>query len=65
MKFLTLMISYLILFTSQAFAHTDHALGEGSFHTFYHSVFWTIFAIVVYKAYNWFKNKKNIKDSHK
>lgn len=62
MKFLTLMISYLILFTSQAFAHTDHALGEGSFHTFYHSVFWTIFAIVVYKAYNWFKNKKNIKD---
>lgn len=62
MKFLTLIISYLILFTSQAFAHTDHALGEGSFHTFYHSVFWTIFAIVVYKAYNWFKNKKNIKD---
>jgi hypothetical protein len=59
MKFLTLLISYLILFTSQAFAHTDHALGEGSFHTFYHSVFWTIFAIVVYKAYNWFKQKKS------
>jgi hypothetical protein len=59
MKFLTLMISYLILFTNQAFAHTDHALGEGSFHTLYHSVFWTIFAIVVYKAYTWFKNKKS------
>jgi len=59
MKFITLIISYLIFFSSQALAHTDHALGEGSFHTFYHSVFWTIFAIVVYKAYNWFKNKKS------
>ena len=62
MKFLTLIISYLILFTSQAFAHTDHALGEGSLHTIYHSVFWTIFAIVVYKAYSWFKKKKSHKN---
>ena len=61
MKLLTLFISYLILFTNQAFAHTDHALGEGSIHTFYHSVFWTIFAIVVYKAYTWFKHKKSNK----
>jgi hypothetical protein len=61
MKLLTLFISYLILFTNQAFAHTDHALGEGSIHTFYHSVFWTIFAIVVYKAYTWFKHKKSKK----
>jgi hypothetical protein len=61
MKLLTLFISYLILFTGQASAHTDHALGEGSIHTFYHSVFWTIFAIVVYKAYTWFKHKKSKK----
>ncbi|MBU2872245.1 hypothetical protein [Colwellia sp. E2M01] len=61
MKFLTLFISFLSLFTSQAFAHTDHALGEGSLHTFYHITFWALFALVVYKGYTWFKSKKTNK----
>ncbi|TYK64622.1 hypothetical protein [Colwellia echini] len=61
MKFITIFISFLSLFTSQAFAHTDHALGEGSLHTFYHVTFWAVFALVVYKAYTYFKKKKSEK----
>ncbi|MGL1956609.1 MAG: hypothetical protein OCD00_04765 [Colwellia sp.] len=61
MKFLTLLISFFSLLSSQAFAHTDHALGEGSLHAFYHATFWILFALVVYKGYKWFKNKKSIK----
>jgi hypothetical protein len=59
MKLLTLLVSFFSLFTGQVLAHTDHALGEGSIHTFYHAVFWTLFALVVYKAYTWFKQKKS------
>lgn len=59
MKFLTILISFFILFSGQALAHTDHALGEGSLHTFYHVTFWAVFALVVYKGYTWFKNKKS------
>ena len=59
MKFLTILISFIALFSGQTFAHTDHALGEGSIHAIYHAVFWTLFAIVVYKIYVWFKNKKS------
>ena len=58
MKFLTLLISFFTLFTTQAFAHSDHALGEGAFHTFYHIAFWCILAAVIIKAYTWFKAKK-------
>jgi len=63
MKLLTMLISFISLFTTQAFAHTDHALGEGSGHAIYHAVFWTVFTIVIYKAYSWFKNK-NIKKNY-
>ena len=61
MKFFTLPFCFISLFSGQALAHTDHALGEGSIHAFYHATYWTIFAIVVYKAYTWFKNKKSQK----
>ncbi len=61
MKFLTVLISFFGLLSGQALAHTDRALGEGSFHALYHVVFWTIFAVVIYKAYKWFKNKKSQK----
>ncbi len=61
MKFLTLLISLFGLFSGQALAHTDHALGEGSLHTFYHVTFWVVFALVAYKGYTWFKNKKSQK----
>ena len=64
MKFITLLFNLLlssVIFSSQAFAHTDHALGEGSVHALYHIFFWTIFAIVIYKAYTWVKNKKSQK----
>jgi hypothetical protein len=62
MKILTILFSFLSLFVGQAFAHTDHALGEGSLHTFYHITFWVVFALVVYKAYTWFKKQKYRKD---
>lgn len=59
MKILVVLISFLTLFTGQAYAHTDHALGEGALHTFYHITFWVVFALVVYKGYMWFKKKKS------
>lgn len=62
MKLLTLLISIISLFSAQALAHTDHALGEGSIHALYHIVFWTIFALVVYKAGVYFKKKKSQKN---
>ena len=61
MKFLTILISFFSLFAGQALAHTDHAVGDGSFHELYHVAFWTIFSIVAYKAFTWFKNKKSQK----
>ena len=60
MKFFTLIFSLLL--TSQAFAHTDHALGEGSLHMLYHAAFWGLCAVVGYKAFTYFKNKKNQKN---
>ncbi len=63
MKFLTIFISFFSLLSGQALAHTDHALGEGSLHTFYHVTFWALFAVVVYKAYTWFKNKQAQKNN--
>lgn len=59
MKMITLFVSFLTLFTSQAFAHTDHALGEGAFHGFYHAVFWLIFAVVAVKGFIYFQKKKH------
>ncbi|MGB2741637.1 MAG: hypothetical protein WBC60_13900 [Cognaticolwellia sp.] len=62
MKLLTLLVSFISLFSVKALAHTDHALGEGSFHTLYHIVFWTVFALVIYKGYVFFRNKKSQKN---
>lgn len=61
MKFLTLLISFFGLFSAQALAHTDHTLGQGSLHAFYHMTFWGVFVLVAYKGYTWFKNKKSQK----
>jgi len=61
MRLLTLFISFIGLFSSAAFAHTDHALGEGSIHALYHFAFWTLFVVVIYKAYVWFRAKKSQK----
>jgi hypothetical protein len=62
MKFITLLVSFIYLFSAQAFAHDDHGLGEGSFHAFYHTIFWTIFVLVVYKAVVWFNHKRSQKN---
>lgn len=63
MKTSTLLWTLFSLFiiqlcTNQAFAHTDHSLGDGTLHELYHAVFWSVFAIVIYKAYRWFKSNK-------
>ena len=58
MKFTTLLFSLLIstlTFSNQAFAHTDHALGEGSIHALYHAIFWGVFFLVIYKIHAWHK----------
>lgn len=56
MKFFTLI--FTLLLSTQAFAHEDHALGEGALHLFYHAVFWGLLAVVAVKAVSYFKNKK-------
>jgi tellurite resistance protein TehA-like permease len=61
MKFLTFIFSLLL--TSQAFAHADHALGDGALHMLYHAVFWILFAVVAVKLVSYFKNKKKQKDN--
>ena len=61
MKFITLLMSLLFLFTSQVSAHPDHTLSTSS-HAIYHAVLWTLFAVVMYKAYTWFKSKKSEKN---
>ena len=48
MKFFTLI--FTLLLSTQAFAHTDHALGEGAIHLLYHAVFWGLFAVVAVKV---------------
>ena len=59
MKFFTLV--FTLLMTSQAFAHTDHVLGEGALHLFYHGVFWTLCVVVAVKAFAYFKAKRKQK----
>lgn len=56
MKFFTFIIA--LFTTSQAFAHADHALGDGALHLLYHVVFWGLMAAVVVKAVLYFKHKK-------
>jgi tellurite resistance protein TehA-like permease len=60
MKFFTLI--FTLLMTSQAFAHTDHVLGEGALHLFYHALFWGGFAFVAVKLVSYFmkKRKQNV-----
>jgi len=55
MKFITLL--FALVLSSQAFAHTDHALGNGALHMAYHVIFGIVFAAVVFKAVTYFKNK--------
>lgn len=62
MKFLTIVISFFILLSGQAFAHTDHMLGEGTLHTLYHVTFWSIFAVVAYKVVTYLRTKKSQKN---
>ena len=59
MKFITLV--FALLLSSQAFAHIDHALGHGTLHMIYHAVFWALFAVVIFKAVTYFKNKNKQK----
>jgi len=59
MKFFTFI--FTLLLTSQAFAHTDHALGEGALHLIYHAIFWGILALVVVKAGFYFNHKRKQK----
>ena len=59
MKFVTLIFSLLL--STQAFAHQDHALGEGALHLFYHAVFWVLFVVAAFKAVSYFKNKRKQK----
>jgi len=59
MKFITLF--FALILSSQAFAHTDHALGHGMLHMIYHAVFWAIFALVIVKGVAYFKGKNKQK----
>jgi len=59
MKFITLL--FALVLSSQAFAHTDHALGHGALHMVYHAVFWGLFAVVVFKAVTYLKNRNKQK----
>ena len=62
MKFLMIVLSVITsVFASSAFAHTDHALGEGSLHAIYHVTFWLIVFAVIYKGVCWFRAKKQSK----
>lgn len=63
MIFLGTLMSLLV--STFASAHTDHHLGDGSFHVMYHVVFWSIFAAIVYKGIRWFKGNKKLKNSSK
>ncbi len=56
MKYFTLM--FALLLSSQAFAHDDHALGDGTLHLIYHAIFWGLFALIIVKAVTYFKAKK-------
>ena len=59
MKFITLL--FALVLSSQAFAHTDHALGHGALHMVYHAVFWGLFAVVIFKAVTYLKNRNKQK----
>lgn len=56
-----LIITLLSMFSSAAFAHEDHLLGDGLLHAIYHVVFWGLCIAVAYKAYKWFAIRKKQK----
>lgn len=57
----TLSVLFMSFICSSAFAHTDHALGEGALHLVYHVVFWTIFIAVAVKGVSWYKANKRLR----
>lgn len=59
MKFFTLI--FTLLLSTQAFAHSDHALGDGMLHMAVHAVLLVLLAVVVVKGISYFKNKKKQK----
>jgi hypothetical protein len=56
MKYLFTLICLIV--TSSAMAHEDQALGE-SVHFAYHIAFWSLFALVAYKGFVWFKARQS------
>lgn len=55
------LIILSLIYTCGAFAHDDHALGEGAGHSLFHVVFLFVAALVIYKGLSWLlhKFKKN------
>lgn len=45
--------------STPSLAHTDHTLGDGSFHLLYHAVFWGLCAAVAYKGFKWLNANKS------
>ncbi|MEH6453486.1 MAG: hypothetical protein V7782_10665 [Psychromonas sp.] len=59
MKYFTLI--FTLLLSSQAFAHSDHALGDGVLHMLVHAILLALLAAVAVKGISYFKNKKKLK----
>ena len=56
MKFFTLI--FVLLLSSQAFAHHDHLMSNDLMHSLYHGIFWVLCVLVVVKAVSYFKAKR-------
>jgi len=63
MKLFSAIFTFIFasLLSTQALAHTDHALGEGALHMLYHVIYWGLFAVVAVMGVLYFKNKKKSK----
>ena len=58
-KIKSALVLLSLAISAPTLAHTDHVLGDGSFHLFYHAVFWGLFAAVAYQGTKWLKAKNN------
>tara|TARA_R110002167_G_scaffold102643_3_gene266139 strand:+ start:209 stop:403 length:195 start_codon:yes stop_codon:yes gene_type:complete len=47
----------LMLCSSVAMAHPGHGMSDNTWHTVSHLAFWLLMLAVVYKAYQWWRQK--------
>lgn len=54
-----LMLLVSLIFAVPVLAHHEKVVGDGVAHDLFHSLWWVVLALVVYRGVVWLRNKDN------